>query len=59
MVNSLGAYVQNVFISTPQTEQQQPQAAGNNVGTPSMLAGLPVGMLSIMLEHPVGNQNLR
>lgn len=43
MVNSLGAYVQNVFICTPQTEQVQPQPSGTNVGTPSMLAGLPVG----------------
>ena len=48
MVNSLGAYVQNVFVShqvSPPGGASQPdsQSAAAATGPPSLLAGLPIG----------------
>jgi len=41
MINSLGAYVQNVFVSQPVQEVPQPQQP--NSTPPSLLAGMPIG----------------
>jgi len=41
MINSLGAYVQNVFVSQP--VQEAPQAQQPNSTPPSLLAGMPIG----------------
>jgi len=41
MINSLGAYVQNVFVSQPVTEA--PQTHQPNPTPPSLLAGMPIG----------------
>ena len=45
MINSLGAYVQNVFVSLPSHEaSQQQQQLPTAVSSPTMLSGLPIGM---------------
>jgi hypothetical protein len=44
MINSLGAYVQNVFVSLPSHEaSQQLQQLPTNVGSPTLVSGLPIG----------------
>ncbi len=44
MINSLGAYVQNVFVSLPSHEAaQQLQQLSTAPTSPTMLSGLPIG----------------
>ncbi len=53
MINSLGAYVQNVFVSLPSHEAaQQLQQLSTAPTSPTMLSGLPIGWyLPYILVH--------
>ena len=44
MINSLGAYVQNVFVTLPSHEaSQQLQQLNTAATSPTMLSGIPIG----------------
>jgi hypothetical protein len=52
MINSLGAYVQNVFVSLPSHEAaQQLQQLSTAPTSPTMLSGLPIGWYTVITVH--------